>query len=94
MGKEKPEKIIIESLVMTCESFPSQWDALDINGKYIYIRYRWGKLTVERCDTKESYDYFNVKSEMLLSKQLGDLLDGELNTDDLIEILKAEGLIK
>lgn len=33
-------------LVQTCDACPSQWDAETDDGRPVYIRYRWGFLSV------------------------------------------------
>ncbi len=37
----------IRNLVQTCDACPSQWDAETEDGRNVYIRYRWGYLSVD-----------------------------------------------
>jgi len=37
----------IISLEQTCYACPSQWDAVTSDDRRVYIRFRWGLLTVE-----------------------------------------------
>ncbi|MFI1165625.1 hypothetical protein ACH4UM_18920 [Streptomyces sp. NPDC020801] len=34
-------------VVCTCPSVPSQWDAWTVDGQYLYLRYRFGRGTVD-----------------------------------------------
>ena len=36
----------VKELRRTCHSFPSQWEAKTVDGKFVYIRYRSGYLSV------------------------------------------------
>lgn len=40
--------IKIVEIYQTCNVAPSQWDAWTDEGEYIYIRHRWGILTISR----------------------------------------------
>lgn len=55
---------------------PSQWEGISNNNENIYIRYRWGYLTLY-LDDKEIY---YVKC--------GDNYEGEMRTKKMLEILK------
>jgi hypothetical protein len=35
----------VVGLVQTCEACPSQWEGRTADGRFVYIRYRWGLLT-------------------------------------------------
>lgn len=41
-----PLGLRLRGLVQTCGACPSQWDAVTTRGDVLYIRYRWGLLTV------------------------------------------------
>lgn len=68
---ESNSKIVITSLTQTCGGCPSQWDAETVDGKYVYIRYRWGTLNIE------------VDHQNIFSLNHGDGLDGILAEDKL-----------
>ena len=36
----------INDFKMTCSACPSQWEGKTLTGDHVYIRYRWGQLTV------------------------------------------------
>lgn len=39
--------ITLARVVETCAACPSQWDAWDTDGRYYYLRYRFGRGTVQ-----------------------------------------------
>ncbi len=64
-------------LVQTCEACPSQWEGYTDENEKVYIRYRWGYLSVE-IDDKE-----------IFGKKIGVELDGILSFQELKQ--KLEG---
>lgn len=38
---------LLAKVRLTCPSVPSQWDTWDASGQYYYLRYRFGRLTVD-----------------------------------------------
>lgn len=72
----KAQSYIVDDLIKTCSAYPSQWEGITKCGKDIYIRYRWGSLTLD-------IDGITVYS---LSK--GDGLDGYLDDSEMREALK------
>jgi hypothetical protein len=69
----------ITKLGHTCLASPSQWEGEFEDGTPVYIRYRWGYLSVSQ----------GVSGRELLGKQVGDTLDGYI---DLADVLKIAGL--
>ena len=45
--QEELSKPVVAFLVKTCDALPSQWHGITQDGKFVYIRYRYGSLTVE-----------------------------------------------
>jgi hypothetical protein len=66
----------VTDVVQTCEACPSQWDAKTEDGKYVYIRYRWGSLTVDI----DGHQYLHV--------QRRDFLDGIISWEEVEEYLE------
>lgn len=66
--------ILLTELTMTCSACPSQWDALTTDGRRLYIRYRWGTLTVSH------------EGEVLFQKRIGDAFDGVLSEDEMLRV--------
>ena len=71
---------IIE-LKQTCYACPSQWEGKTLYDQRVYIRYRWGYLSIE------------VDGEEVYGRQLGDGLSGVLSEGKLIQILQANNLM-
>jgi hypothetical protein len=65
----------VTSLEQTCYACPSQWEGETDNGDYVYIRYRWGHLTV------------SVNGEQIFATDHGNSLDGVLSYDELRTLL-------
>ena len=74
----KPSLKVI-SINQTCSACPSQWDAVLEDGREVYIRYRWGWLSI-RCP--------GVDGEELLGKSCGDDLAGSMEYSELKEHAK------
>lgn len=42
-----PRRVVITRIRNTCHACPSQWEGEDEQGRYVYVRYRWGHLSVD-----------------------------------------------
>lgn len=73
------ERIKLHQLNKISYACPSQWIGITTNNKRIYIRYRWGILTVRKSLTNRNCIYKEV---------VGDELDGHLNTVNMIHHTK------
>lgn len=60
----------VASISQTCKA-PSQWEGLLDDGRHIYVRYRWGVLTVGVGDT-----FREAATTVVHEDELGDPLDG------------------
>jgi hypothetical protein len=80
---EKRSPLTVKGIICTCGDCPSQWEVSLENGKMMYIRYRWGYLSVRISpdETKDIYDA--VGGEEVYGNQLSDGLDGVLDYEDL-----------
>ena len=79
-------KIDPDSFEMTCSAYPSQWDAKTTDGDYVYIRYRWGWLTVTaKAFTDDEVELFTWGS--------ADPWDGVMSTSELSDHLVKAGLM-
>ena len=63
--------IQVKTLTQTCNACPSQWEGELTNGEELYIRYRWGYLSI-RVNNKEIW-----------GKTLGDDLNGYIDEYDM-----------
>ena len=78
-----------KTLVKTCSACPSQWEGQLEDGRYVYIRFRWGHLSVRA--SAESIDEAVTGGEELYSGGPDDVhpFDGVMST---CEMLKLAGL--
>lgn len=65
-----PTKVV--ELRQTCFGCPSQWEGSTEDGRYVYIRYRWGNLSCE------------VGNLEVYSEQIGDNMDGIIEESQMI----------
>jgi len=72
--------IVVTTLIRTGERSPSQWEAKTADGRYLYVRYRWGCLEI---GIGVSMDEAIANGGNFFEKQLGDKLDGSMGLEDL-----------
>jgi hypothetical protein len=72
----------IRKLVKTCERNPSQWEGEFDDGSPVYIRYRWGYLTV--------YHEPGDDEELFSQRVTEDRRSGEMSTEDMLRITGYE----
>ena len=78
----------VKEIERTCIACPSQWEGKTDDDRPIYIRYRWGYLSV--CLGPSGGDIWSaVGGEEIYGKQLGDDLDGFLTYQRLREVLSG-----
>ena len=65
----------IVDITQTCEACPSQWEGTTVDGKEIYVRYRWGTLRID------------LDGEPIFQQEIGDNLDGYLDWEEVEDIL-------
>jgi hypothetical protein len=68
----------IISLSKTCEACPSQWEGKTAEGKKVYIRYRWGRLTMY------------IDGQLEFNGTFGDNLDGYMTDTQMLEHIGLE----
>jgi hypothetical protein len=70
-------------LTQTCERDPSQWDGRTFDGLFVYVRYRWGWLSIGSGTTAVQAV---TNDNDVFEKQLGNRLDGKLEYERLREV--------
>ncbi len=89
-------------LIQTCSACPSQWEGrvvegmgdeldgdMDVAGRPVYIRYRWGFLSV-RLGKVDGDLWDAADGGEILGKQVGDKLHGEMEQEELATHLAEE----
>ena len=79
MGKKKLVPLKIVEIQQTCSACPSQWSGYLDNGFEVYVRYRWGGLSIRVP---------GVSGSEIFYKELGDPLDGCLSYKELKKVTK------
>jgi hypothetical protein len=80
--------ITVTSLIQTCESCPSQWEGRTNDGRYVYVRYRWGYLSIgigqtfREAVSRRTADGQNIGPREF-GKSIGDSYDGEMTLEQL-----------
>lgn len=84
------DELKVATLKQTCPSYPSQWEGLLTDGRSIFIRYRWGKLSIAVAETfDKAIDVFGRFSNdgLLFSEEFGDNLSGECTLEDVAALM-------
>jgi len=76
-------------LRQTCEGSPSQWEGWTDKHEPIYIRYRWGHLTVAIGEVGQEIKEMYGKSNFL-SEDIDSEFDGVLSFEELEEQLEGK----
>ena len=78
----------IKYIRKTCERNPSQWEVKLIDGRMLYIRYRWGALSIRVSSKKTDGIMDAVNGKEILGEKLGTGFDGFLDDDVMKHYLK------
>jgi hypothetical protein len=80
-------------LIQTCGACPSQWEGITDKGRPVYVRYRYGVLSVEVGDPGATVNQMMSSAEQneycILSRQLGDEYDGTIVWDKVHQEIDA-----
>jgi hypothetical protein len=82
--------ITLARVVCTLSCVPTQWDAWDTEGRYYYLRYRFGRGTVDTYDDPDS-DTWNVIPDGRIA-QFHDENDPWCGEIELDEFLRRAGM--
>ena len=84
--KMKKQQIIVTTIKQTCSACPSQWEGTLSDGKMIYVRYRWGYLSI-RVSPGPTTDISDaVGGEEVFGTDHGEGMDGILTYEELTKI--------
>ena len=83
------QNIGIKYIKRTCESCPSQWEAKLMDGRMLYIRYRWGILSIRASLKKTDNIMDAVDGKEILGKKLGAGFDGYLDDNAMKQYLRT-----
>lgn len=77
--------ITIVRAVLTCEACPTQWDAWTDTGQYLYLRYRWGRGTVDDYPDNDDETWTRVPDGRITWWQDDDRLAGEITLTEFCQ---------
>lgn len=77
--------IVVIEIEQTCFACPSQWEGYTDDDRSIYVRYRWGFLSVRIGSPGDKSEFAGVRGKEILRKQLGDSYLGFLDYEDLVK---------
>jgi hypothetical protein len=76
--------IVVTQLTRTCDACPAQWEGLVSDGRHVYVRYRWGYLSVRVSEDVNPTDRFAaVDGPEVFGAELGDEFHGYLSFEEL-----------
>ena len=81
--------MVVTELKKTCESCPTQWEGKLVNGRMVYIRYRFGYLSIRisKEQTKNIIDA--VKGKEVFGVYFGSGFDGTMTFETLKVLTKG-----
>lgn len=85
--KPMPE-LGIKDIFQSCEACPSQWEIELESGHMIYVRYRWGYLSIRKSAEPTSNIRKAINGEEVFGVQLREGLDGSLSEEEMLKHLK------
>jgi hypothetical protein len=86
---EEPDPVnwkAVKTMTRTCCACPSQWEGRLEDGRMVYVRYRWGYLSV--CvSPKPTTDVMDaVGGEEVFGTEHGEGLDGGMDNDEMLKL--------
>lgn len=75
----------LKELIQTCTACPSQWEGRTEDDFPIYVRYRWGYLSIRKG---EKGSESAVEGTEIYSNQMGEDLDGTIAENTVLKIIE------
>ena len=75
--------ITVTKLTQTCEACPSQWEGYTDDDRAVYIRYRWGYLSVSVSEPGDLDVMHAVSGTEVFGRDIGGGLSGSMDFDGL-----------
>ena len=79
-------RLKVVKLEKTCRACPAQWEGKLEDGRMIYIRYRWGRLSIRVSKGAKSDIREAIRGEEILGIEHGDDLDGTMDFQTLVNL--------
>ena len=81
-------KYEVRKLVKTCAGYPSQWEGKLEDGRMIYIRFRWGNLSVRISEQPTNDIDDAVRGKYIYEKNVSLDYDGVMRDSTMFSFLK------
>ena len=79
-------KYKVIKLEQTCGACPSQWEGITDDSRSLYIRYRWGYLSVSIGEPEDFSEYAGVRGSEIFGGAIGDEYGGVLSEEKMMAI--------
>lgn len=79
--------IEINELEQTCMACPSQWEFYTFDNRPVYVRYRWGFLSVSVGKQHGTFTDAIMNGTTIIGKEIGNSLDGFIEWEQVKEEL-------
>jgi len=73
-------------LKKTCSACPAQWEGKLEDGRMVYVRYRWGYLSVRVSENKTEDITDAVRGKEIFGVGVGDSMSGTLEFVELVGV--------
>lgn len=71
--------VIVSTIRSTCCACPSQWEGLTDDERVIYVRYRWGHLSVRVSEPNDRRATAGTSGQTIISLEYGGQYSGDLD---------------
>lgn len=78
--------LLLRSLTETCRSCPSQWEGMTEDGRAVYVRYRWGYLSVGVGRTLREAVDASCSDDEWFGVEIGGGYSGDISEDDMLAL--------
>lgn len=75
--------IRVKTIEQTCRWVPSQWEGYTDDGRPIYVRYRWGRLSIRLGRAGGTIEDAVASKRELIGRPIGHSLDGVMTYQEL-----------
>jgi hypothetical protein len=83
------EKFQIKLLEKTCDACPAQWEGITEDNRKIYIRYRWGCLSVSIGMPDDMSEFAASEGNEIFFAERDNRWDGIMDEDTLKDLTKG-----
>jgi hypothetical protein len=82
----------LKTIICTCSCCPAQWEAYTEENEAVYIRYRFGHLTIQIGEPGGTISDAINRGTLLYSEQIGLEFDGVISEEEVMKIIEKEKL--